>query len=155
MLIGVLPITGFPLKLKAATGIVILSLLLLVINYFGSIRWILDFDNDLYYAKTEPIKDTATSKDMILLQDGWIIKDFLTYYTRADVKAIPLNDTGRSRIDNSVTRCINNGGRIFIYTEDRNMKIPANAPYIDSLLNVYNSRRSVFRKSNPQILVIQ
>lgn len=155
MLIGVLSITGFPLKLKAATGIGILSLLLLVINYFGSIRWILDIDNDLYYEKTEPVKDEASSKDLIILQDGWIIKDFLTYYTRADVEAIPFKDTARARLNNAVTRCINGGGRIFIYTEDRNMKKPASEPFIDSLLNVYNSRRSVFRKSNPEILVIQ
>jgi hypothetical protein len=152
MLIGSTSVAGFPLRFKPAAGIAILSLTLFVVNFFGSIRWILDLDNDLYYEKIEPIKDTATSKDVILLQDGWITKDFLLYYTQSQVEAV---DTGGHRVDNSITHCLTNGGRVFIYTEDRTMKRPTHETYIDSLLTVFNSRKSVFRKSNPEIYVIQ
>jgi len=154
LLIGTLPVTGFPFKLKPGQGVTLISILLFVVNFFGSIRYILDLDNDLYYAKTKPIKDVATNKDMILLQDGWIIGDFLSYYTPAEVRVTPASDTARASLDQALQHCIGQGGKIYIYTEDRSMTRPASSPYIDSLLEKYRGNKIVFNKSNPEILEI-
>jgi hypothetical protein len=56
-------------KKSAYYTVITLAALLLVINYFGSIRWLKNIDNDYYYAKSKkrsipyhPIKTCCCSR---------------------------------------------------------------------------------------------
>jgi hypothetical protein len=143
----------FPFKLKPATGVAFMALCLFVVNFFGSIRYIQDLDNDLYYVKTEPVKNLATKNDGVLLQDGWILKDFLEYYTPADVREIPQADSSRAGIDNYVNACLQKHAKLYIYPEGRPGK--NDTRYIDSVLTANPGRHRIFHDTNPRIIVME
>jgi hypothetical protein len=130
--------------------------LLLVINFFGSIRWLRDFKYDLFYAKAEPLKNTATQKDMALLEDGWIIESYLDLYTKSTVRLIPAKDSviQRKEVDSLVNNTFNNNGRLFIYTDKTVMHAVNNQNYVDSLLNSGHPIDSIVNNAG-RILVLK
>jgi len=62
-----------------------------MINYEGSIRWMKDLENDSVYVKIRKVKDMASDKDLIILQDTWLLQDFLEHYSKAEVQPVPDN----------------------------------------------------------------
>lgn len=138
-----------PLAIVALTGV-----LLFVINFFGSIRWLLNLENDQYYIKIRQVKAVAGEKDMVLLQDAWQLKDFFTYFTKNTVMQAPDRDSLRPVVDKAVTGCLENGGRLFIYTEATHYQ-PQGTAYIDSLLKVYGPRVKEFPEPTTRILVVE
>jgi hypothetical protein len=152
LLLGTLPVTGFPFRIKHTVGIGIVSLLLFVINFFGSVRWLLDMRNDWYYTLIEPVKDKATAKDIMLLQDGWILKDFATYFTKAQVLWVV--DKKKPALDSAVTNCLSSGGKVFIYPEHRNIPMVSDTKYIDSLVTAHKEQETVLSKEKPAVIVI-
>lgn len=143
----------FPFRMKPAVAIGSIAALLFVINFFGSVRYLLHLENDLYYTKVEPIKDVATPKDAVLVQDFWILKDFVEYYTPVKVWEVPKVDTQRVRVDSEIRQFLQSGGKLYIYPEGR----PGygNKTYIDSLLQAYPSRHQEFHTDHPRIVVLQ
>jgi hypothetical protein len=131
-----------------------ISILLFVINFFGSVRWILDIENDLYYVKIKQVKEVVRDKDMVLLQDAWQLKDFLTYFTKAKALEAPAADSLRPAIDKAVNDCLSNGGKVYIYTEATHYQAQGTV-YIDSLLKVYEPRKKVFPDSSAIIMVVE
>jgi hypothetical protein len=152
LLIGTLPVSGFPLRIKNAAGLAIISVLLFVINFFGSIRWLLDVRNDWYYTLIEPVKERSTAKDIILLQDAWILKDFATYYTKAHVLWVV--DHEKPALDSAVTGCLANGGKVYIYSEHRRLPLVSDTKYIDSLVTANKEHETILSKEKPAIIVI-
>lgn len=144
---------NFPFRLKPATGVAFAAICLFTINYLGSMRYMLHIENDLYYAKTVPVKAAVTPNDGILLQDGWILKDFLEYYTKARVTEVPQADSQRVQTDNYVVHHLQKGAKLYIYPEGR----PGhnNRRYIDSLLTAYPGRHRVFHPADPRIIVLE
>lgn len=155
VLLGTLPVTGFPFRIKPLTGTILLSVSMLVINYFGSIRWLQDLEHDWYYTKVQPVKEVATPKDVILLQQGWILQDFLEYFTPAHVLEVPANAPLRPAVDKTITDCLTNGGKLFIYPEANSTNAAPDTHYIDSLLTRYRDRKTAFHTADPVIVVIQ
>lgn len=131
-----------------------ISLMLFTINFFGSIRWLLDLKNDQYYTKIEQVKEIVRENDIILLQDAWQLKDFFAYFTTAKVYEAPATDSLRPVVDKAVTDCLDKGGRLYIYTEATHYQ-PQGTRYIDSLLHIYETRKKVFPESTTDILVIE
>jgi hypothetical protein len=134
----------------------VIAALLLTINYFGSIRWLTDFKYDLFYAKTNLVKNVATKNDLILLEDGWIIQSYLEYYTHAPVKLIPAKDSANQRvqIDSLVAGVKQRQGKIFIYTDKTFMHAINNPMYVDSLIQSANKLDSITGSAG-KILVLQ
>ncbi len=155
LLLGTLPVTGFPFRLKPLTGTICLSLSLLVVNYFGSVRWLQHLDNDWYYTKVVPVQKIVSDKDVILLQQGWILKDFLNYFTKADVQEVPFADSLRPAVDKAIHDGLARGGKLYIYPGPNNMINSPDTYYIDSLLKDFGSRIQVFHKEDPLILVVE
>ena len=155
LLIGALPIIKFPFKLNPVVGLVIISVLLLVVNFFGSIRWMLHLKNDWYYTKIEKVQNVVTPKDVILLQDGWILKDFLKYASKATIVDVPWKDSLRPGVDRAINNGIARQGKIYIYPEPNSKYQNPDTRYIDSISNVYSNRIKVFQPEAPRILVIE
>lgn len=143
----------FPFRLKPATGVAFMAICLFAVNFFGSVRYLLHLENDLYYVKTEPVKNTITANDGVLLQDAWILKDFLEYYTPAQVREIPQVDSQRVAVDDHVSHHLQKGAKLYIYPEGRPGK--TNTRYIDSVLAANPGRHRVFHDANPKIIVIE
>lgn len=143
----------FPFRMKPAAGVVFMAVCLFLINFLGSIRYLLNLENDLYYVKTEPVKNAVQPGDAVLLQDGWILKDFLKYYTRADVLEVPQSDTARMRVDNFINTHLQKNAKLYIYPEGRAGH--DNTEYIDSVLAANTGRWRVFHAENPKVYIIE
>lgn len=154
LMLGTLPATGFPFRLPALGGTVALSASLLLVNYFGSIRWLRDLEHDLYYVEVRPLEKTATGKDLILQHKEWVFKDFLVYFTRADVQNTPAADSARAAVDQAVSASLSAGGKVYLYPGDPHNTGSYETRYIDSLLNVYKDRAGFFREADPVIIRI-
>lgn len=141
-------------RIKPVVLVAGISTMLFIINFFGSIRWMLDLENDQYYAKMKQVKGVVRSKDVILLQDAWQLKDFFTYFTQAKVHEAPAADSLRLIVDKAVADCFDQGGRLYIYTEATHPQLQGTR-YIDSLLKVYELRKKVLPDSTANILVIE
>ena len=153
LLLGTFTVTGFP-KIKAVTTGIALSLSLLIINYFGSIRWLQDLDHDWYYLKVKPVQEFIKKNDVVLLQQGWILKDFIEYFTKADVTEVPALPHLRPAVDSTLNDHLSRGGRIIIYPEVNSMSSQPETRYVDSLLSRYEHERLLFRPTDPEIIII-
>lgn len=124
-------------KKSAYYTVITLAALLLVINYFGSIRWLKNIDNDYYYAKVKEVNTISSNKDMLLLQDGWLIKSYIHRYAVAGNEFIPEtgNDKERAAVDSSLQQTMDNGGAILLLNDKKSFfHSISNSTYIDSLL---------------------
>jgi len=112
--------------------------LLLIVNFFGSIHWLKTIDNDYYYAKVKEVNSMSTDKDMLLLQDGWLIKSYIRRYAVAGNEFIPEQGDAEKRaaVDSSIRKSIDNGGAVILLTDKKSFFHSINnADYVDSLLN--------------------
>ena len=150
---GIPPFKGWG-SVKPLVIVASMSIMLFTINYFGSMRWMLSLENDLYYTKIKQVKEVVRDKDMVLLQDAWQLKDFLTYFTKAKALEAPTADSLKPVVNKAITECLDNGGRLYIYTEATHYQ-PQGTGYIDSLLKIYGPRKKVFPDSSASILVIE
>lgn len=99
--------------------------------------------------------NTVTPNDLVLLQDAWILKDFINYYGKAKVMPVPWKDSLVPITNNAIMQTLENKGKVYVYPEANNMKIAANTRYIDSVLQVFSSRKTIYHKGDPLIIVIE
>ncbi len=132
-----------------------IGFLLFCINYFGSIRWMQHKEYDLYYVKTQRVQELASPKDVVVLQEGWIVGDFLHYYTRLNVQSVPEKDSSWKPIDQAINRVLRDSGSVFILPDINNRLHAPDTRYLDSLRSVYSTRLKQIRPADPQIWVIQ
>lgn len=118
-------------------------------------RWMQHKENDWYYVKTETIQNAAKQNDLVILQNGWILKDFLHYFTKLSVQTVPLNDSSQVKINSEVNSTITRQGRIFLLPEYKNNIRGLDTHYVDSLRKKYAARLKLFREKDPEIWVIE
>ena len=68
--------------------------LLILINTLGSIRPMQDLNNDIAYVRIQKVKQEANPGDVVLVQNPWLFKEFLEYYTPVSVSN-PKTSKGR------------------------------------------------------------
>jgi hypothetical protein len=131
---------SFPFGISNRLWLGTIAVLLFAVNYFGSIKWLGNINNDFFYAKIQPVTTQSTAKDLILLKDGWIIKSYLKRYSVTPVKLIPKSgdDSTKREVDEAISRSLNSGGKIFLFTEESFMHSIKNEPYIDSLIQAHS-----------------
>jgi len=133
------PTTG---KLKNNLWIAAMALILITINYLGSIRWLQNIDNDYFFAKIKTAKEQANAKDLVILKDPWIVKSYLIRYSAAPTIMIPQPDSmmERSNVDKQIKSTLESGNKIFLYTDESFKHAVKNQPFIDSLLHANAGR---------------
>jgi len=112
-----------------------LTLMLLVVNYFGSIHWMKDIENDSVYIKIKKVKQAATPGDIIVLHDPWLLDDFLAYYTPAYVTPVPADHEKITDLNARIHICLDKGDKIYLFTEGSMMHSSGSLQYMDSLLH--------------------
>lgn len=154
LLLGTMNI-GAPFRIKPLWTSVSLGMLLFCINFFGSIRWMQNKEYDLYYVKTKNVRALATSNDLIILQDGWLLKDFVHYFTEIPFVEAPLKESLKLKVDSAVTKTLKGGGNLLIIPEIHDHKRVSDTNYLDSLRTVYRDRIRQIRKDEPEVWQIQ
>ena len=114
-----------------------LAVLLFVVNYWGSIRWMKDIRNDIVYNKTKILYDRATARDIIIMEDPWLISYFLEQYTPARLMQVPVGTENISIANREIDSCFRQGGRVYLMTEGSTVHAKANKTYLDSLMNAH------------------
>ncbi|HSB92377.1 MAG TPA: hypothetical protein VLC28_04635, partial [Flavitalea sp.] len=69
------PTAGESKQARIKAGIIAASLF--IVNYGGSIFWLLDKKNDWYYSAVQPLIPTATNADLVISKDPWIMNDYV------------------------------------------------------------------------------
>lgn len=115
LLIGMLPLYRFPFGINAFGGVLLIGALLLVMNYSGSIRWLRSFNNDLYYVEVKKLDSNLTRDDIVILEDEWILKDYVRYYTSSTVVATDEPGYNKQVATMKVTEATRNHHRVFLY----------------------------------------
>lgn len=121
LLIGMLPVIRFPFRLSAMAGLVILSVCLFTINYFGSMRWLQNINDDWFYTEVQEIKTIGPS-DLVIIEDQWILKDYVRYYTAAMVIADDEPGFSRGMVREKVKQVIASKGKVYIYRPASSVK---------------------------------
>jgi len=87
LLIGMMPAYRFPFNMDSLKGIFLLAVLLFVVNYFGSMKWLQKKTSDWYYVEVSKLDPTLTPSDIVYVTDEWILKDYVRYFSKATVIA--------------------------------------------------------------------
>jgi hypothetical protein len=137
---------------KLTLTLISLSLVLFIINYFGSIRRLTSLSNDWYYVQTQKIEPTLRPNDIIVFKDGWIIKDYVSYFTKTAIVDAAVDQKAQN--DELIQEAIANGGKLFLF-ERTNRNDHRNATnYFDSLYSQYRQKAKVLSKE-PLVWVIE
>jgi hypothetical protein len=134
-LLGMNKQLGSPFGLKSNYPLYAgLTVILLIVNYEGSIRWMKDINNDSVYAKIVNVKETATDKDIVILRDPWLLEDFLRQYSKAEIWNVPTKEKDILELNHKVDLSLTQGGRIFLFTQAASIHSIPNDKYLDSLI---------------------
>lgn len=145
----------YPGRKRLAWVPALLAICLFAINYFGSIRALQHKENDWYYVKAKAISDLAGKNDLVILQNSWILEDFLHYFTDLQVEAVPQKDSSFSRINTAFEHTLAAKQRVFLVPEINNHLSAPPTTYMDSLRLVYQNRIRKLRAAEPEIWVIE
>lgn len=156
LILGTLPVVGTPYRIPHDVLRILFVSLLFITNFFGSVRWLQHIGNDWFYEKVRVLSQTARPKDMILVQDGWILGDFARYYTKVDqIVEVPRKDSSSAPVNQAINDCLRNNGRVYIFTELNNSNNIPDTHYIDSLRTAFGSRQKLFHAADPHIEVVE
>lgn len=151
LLLGTRRPAGRPLNIMAG----LIALLLLVINYTTSIRPMQNINNDIGYARIEKLKQTATANDLVIVENPWLLKEFLEYYTPAPVRVIPGPGFQQIALRQYVDSTLAGGHRVFIFPSHGSAHAQDNKDFIIALQKDYGARISVFQRELAQILELR
>jgi hypothetical protein len=131
-------------RLNVMTGMI--AALLLLINYMGSIKPMQDINNDIGYARIEKVRTSGTEKDLVVLQDPWLTKEFLEYYTKSPVEVIPGEMNLQAILITKINNTLAAGNRVYVFQGKDLSKFPANRDFIPKLKGIYGERMKVVEK---------
>jgi hypothetical protein len=75
-------------EVKHAVILFVCAALLFTVNYAGSIRPLMKKENDYYYRVVSDLKKAGIEQHPVLVEDGWIIRDYLKYFSKASVQLV-------------------------------------------------------------------
>ena len=131
-------------RLNVITGMS--ALLLISINFIGSIKPMRDINNDIGYARIEKVRVSGTEKDLVVLQDPWLTKDFLEYYTKSHVEIIPGDPNLQAALLDKIKTTLATGNKVYVFEVRDAAKFPSNKDFIPRLKREYGARMKLVEK---------
>lgn len=115
LVVGMSPSIRLPFRLPSMGGLLALLALLFTVNYFGSLRWLKDPERDWYHQEVAEIGKKLKPGDLVVVEDEWILKDYLRYYTPARVIALDETANTAAGVERIAYEAAAKGGNIFYY----------------------------------------
>ena len=142
---------------KSKYWLALIGSLLFVINYWGSVKWLLNIENDIFYAKTKKVCSDASPSDILLLEDNWITDGYLKRCCQAKIYLVPTRNDSleRKTLDAAINKCIGSQNKIFIFQEKTFMHGINDETYVDSLIKSYGVRANDLDEPLTPIKVIK
>jgi hypothetical protein len=127
-----------------------IAALLFIINYSAAIKPMRNIHNDIGYARIEKLNHTATAGDLTVVENPWLIKEFLEYYSKAHVAVIPKDAQEQSALKQRIDSTLSAGHAVFV--------IPAKeegSAFIQGLQKAYGGSMTLFQQEVQMIWVIR
>ena len=140
---------------KFNTLLLIILALLFFINFTGSIRPMQDINNDIGYVRIQKVKELAKPSDIVIVQNPWLLKDFLEYYTPASVAEQPQNKQQADSLQQAVQRSLQSGGKIFIFLDKENPRVDKDTSFIPMLMRENQSRTVQLQDKPAEVWIIK
>ncbi len=149
ILAGSLAFNTPPWKGGVTGTLMLTAALLFTINFFGSMKWLGKQGFDLYFKKVEPLITVVRPGDLILLQDGWILRDFMIRYLEAQVVSTGDPDYSATATTHKIEETLAGRGRVYVYPGT----LKPGSPALEKLLMKYDGRKN--RKGDAEFYVIE
>ena len=117
LLTGMLPAYRFPLGIVSLKGIFLLSVSLFFVNYFGSMRWLQRSSSDWYYVEVKKLDPALTTSDIVVVENEWILKDYVRYFSNATVIATDEPSYNASEARKAIDNAVLNGHKVILFRE--------------------------------------
>ena len=111
--------------------------------------------NDIGYERIQKVRSIAGEKDVIVVRDPWLLKDFLEYYTPATVLVVPGDEIKANEYRQAISNRLAIGGKIFLFTAKSTIHASPNATFIPSLIQEYKGRTTLLQKEMTEIWMIK
>jgi len=129
--------------------------LLFFINFTGSIRPMQNINNDIGYVRIQKVRAMAKSNDLVIVQNPWLLKEFLEYYTPASVAEQPRDKNQRDSLQQVADHDLQAGGKIFIFLDKENPRADRDTSFIPALMNANKPRTSQLQSEPAEVWIIQ
>jgi hypothetical protein len=114
---GMMPAFQFPFNLVPLKGFFILSVSLFLVNYFGSIRWLQNSSSDWYFVEVHQLDPNLTGEDVVIVENEWILKDYVRYFSKARVIATDEPGYDHSSAQKLVNDALSQHHKVILYKE--------------------------------------
>jgi hypothetical protein len=128
-----------------------IAALLFIINFTSSIKPMQDIRNDIGYARIEKLRGAATEKDLVIVQNPWLLKEFLEYYTKSKIEVIPAKTDEQIVLQHQIESTLAAGHRVYIF---RDAASGSGEEFIAELKSEYAGRMSDFQNEISVVWVI-
>ena len=130
-------------------------MLLIFLNYAGSIRLMRNLNNDIGYVRIQKVKELASPADLVIVQNPWLLKEFLEYYTPVRVEKNSQNAQERESLQGMVESKLKTGGKVFIFIDREEFKEAFNPIFLDNLIEQYKSRAAQIQQKPVEVWLIK
>lgn len=115
VLVGMLPVYRSPLSRSPLSTLFLLLVCMFTLNYFGSIKWLNKTDHDLFYVEVQKLDRSLTPLDVVVVEDDWIMKDYVRYFSRAKVFATDEPGYNRNEAIAAISRALVNNHKVYVH----------------------------------------
>jgi hypothetical protein len=150
-------IIGFYEPVNARFNILLSSLFVLIvfINYAGSVRPMQDINNDIGYVRIQKVRELSAPNDLVLIQNPWLLKEFIEYYTLANVVQNPVDPKQKDSLEKLVQSKLASGHKVFIFVNREELNNKPEPGFPMELIDRYRSRAAVLQYKPTELWLIK
>jgi hypothetical protein len=132
-----------------------IACLLAFINYTGSIKPLRNIHNDIGFVRIQKVKELSSADDLVLVQNPWLLKEFLEYYTPARVARSPQYKQERDSLSSVVANELAAGHKVFIYIDRHESNEVSNPIFFTELIEQYKSRAAQIQQKPAEVWLLK
>ena len=129
--------------------------LIIYINYAGSIRPMRNLNNDIGYVRIQKVKQLSSKNDLVIVQNPWLLKEFLEYYTGVEVAQNPQNAIEKELLLRKVEKHLQHGAKVFVFIKRDESNDVSNPLLLDQLIQHYKARAAQIEQKPAEIWLIK
>ncbi len=143
--------------LNSRFNILLASILLIIIfiNFTGSIRLMQNITNDIGYVRIERVKQDAKANDIVVVQNPWLLKEFLEYYTPAHVLENPKNIQQADSLSQAVNQNLKNGNKVFLFIDRSERREYISPGFLLKLLDEHKEHASLLQQKPAEVWLLE
>lgn len=156
IVLGLIHNTEFRVLKKTYFLVFLISISLFIINYFGSIKWLKDINNDFYYIKTNEILKIINKSDLYITNQNWIFSPYIQRYGEIEVMIFTSDKNNENKyILEKIIRHLEMNKRVLVDLDELFRKSDQWSSFIDHLKRTYQGNISIENLEFSKILIIK